>query len=169
MKICSATILLITLLSALPAMAQAKTEVVKGSRVTISYVINTKNGKELTRSKKPLSFTVGQNNVLPYLQKGMLGMKQGEQRKITLTPDHAFGPVNPKLIATIPLSRLPKGGRKVGAIVSGSNHGRIVRVRVIKINGDKAVIDGNHPWAGKTLVFHVHLLKLKPPAKPSKH
>ena len=73
----------------------------------------------------------------------------------------AFGDVDPNLIGKVPLESLPKDGRKPGAVIKARDkNGREHIVRVVKIEGDQAVLDANHPWAGKTLKFRVKVLKL---------
>lgn len=148
------------LLLTVPAWAQP---VALGSTVTMDYVITLKDGQELTRTDKPVTFTVGGNAVLPDLQQGMVGMKKGESRAITLSPEEAFGPVDPQLIGEIPMANLPEEGRKVGAVVSGKDkNGNPMFARVLELKGDKAVVDANHPWAGKTLIFKVSVLEVQP-------
>lgn len=160
MKTNALTCLLAALLLTCPAWAQ---QVDVGSTVTMNYIITLKDGKELTRTDKPVTFTVGSNSVLPDLQQGMVGMKKGEKRAITLAPEEAFGPVDPKLIGEIPIANLPEEGRSVGAVVSGRDkNGQPMFARVLEVKEDTAVVDANHPWAGKTLIFNVDVLEVKP-------
>jgi len=52
---------------------------------------------------KPLKFTVGNGNVIKGLEEGVIGMKVGQTKNLTITPDKAYGLINPRLIQTIPI------------------------------------------------------------------
>jgi peptidylprolyl isomerase len=65
-----------------------------GDNVTVQYVgVLFKNGKEFDASwgKQPFSFTVGQGNVIPGWDQGLLGMKVGERRKLIVPAALAYG------------------------------------------------------------------------------
>jgi FKBP-type peptidyl-prolyl cis-trans isomerase len=69
-------------------------EVKNGDNVTVQYVgVLFKNGKEFDASwgKQPFSFTVGQGNVIPGWDQGLLGMKVGERRKLIVPAALAYG------------------------------------------------------------------------------
>jgi len=69
-------------------------EVKKGSKVSILYTGTLLSKKEVMKEmdpKKPVSFTVGKGEVLEGLDYGVIGMKMGGKRTLTLPPDAAFG------------------------------------------------------------------------------
>ncbi len=85
-----------------------------GDRVTIDYILylngrvyNTnieKVAKDNNLSKnnaKPLSFKVGEGKVVKGLEEGVIGMKLGESKNLTIPPEKAFQ-IDPTLITTIP-------------------------------------------------------------------
>lgn len=51
---------------------------------------------------KPLEFTVGSKQVIPGFEKGVIGMKSGEKKTLTLKPEEAYGQPDPKFFANIP-------------------------------------------------------------------
>lgn len=154
------SLLILLLVLVAPALA-APPEVEAGSKVTIEYTIFGTDGKKITATEKPFEMQIGSNTFLPDLQKGMVGMKAGESRDIVLTPDQAFGDVDPNLVGKVSASSLPEAGRKAGAVIKARDkNGREHIVRVVRIEGDQAVVDANHPWAGMTLKFRVKVLKL---------
>ncbi len=55
------------------------------------------------REYKPLNFTVGKGEVIPGLDKDVVGMKVGETQVFTIPPEEAYGPVNPLYIQVYPI------------------------------------------------------------------
>ena len=68
-------------------------EVVQGSRVTVHYVGRFADGTRFDSSHdrgEPFSFTVGSGEVIPGWEEGMLGMREGGQRRIRIPPELGF-------------------------------------------------------------------------------
>lgn len=56
------------------------------------------------RDYKPLKLTVGKGDVIPGFEEGMVGMKAGETKTLTIPPEKAYGQSNPMMIQVIPLT-----------------------------------------------------------------
>jgi hypothetical protein len=68
--------------------------VVDGKRVVVQYEGRLSTGPKIdsTRDRdKPASFVVGRGNVLPGLDKGVVGMKVGGKRRLVIPPGLAYG------------------------------------------------------------------------------
>jgi peptidylprolyl isomerase len=67
----------------------------KGSNVTVNYVgVLFESGKEFDASwerKQPFPFQLGSGMVIPGWDKGLVGMKEGGRRRLTIPPDQAYG------------------------------------------------------------------------------
>jgi len=55
------------------------------------------------RPYEPLVFTVGSGGVIEGMDSGVLGMKEGESKTLTIPPEKAYGQVDPARIQVIPL------------------------------------------------------------------
>ncbi len=69
-------------------------EVKDGNSVTVHYVGTLTDGTQFDSSidtKKPYTFTLGRHSVPPGFELGVLGMKAGEKRKITVPSELAYG------------------------------------------------------------------------------
>ncbi|KAK4453681.1 hypothetical protein QBC34DRAFT_394720 [Podospora aff. communis PSN243] len=69
-------------------------ETKRGDTIHVHYKGTLTNGKKFDASYDrgdPLSFTVGQGQVIKGWDEGLLGMKIGEKRKLTIQPDLAYG------------------------------------------------------------------------------
>lgn len=69
----------------------------KGQRVTIHFISRIQNSpedREIDNSYRrvPMVFIAGFNQVLTGLDEGVIGMKVGEKRRLTIPPGLAFGP-----------------------------------------------------------------------------
>jgi peptidylprolyl isomerase len=71
-------------------------EIKNGQKATVQYVgVLFKSGKEFDASwgkgKQPFQFTLGGGQVIPGWDQGVLGMKVGERRRLTIPADLAYG------------------------------------------------------------------------------
>lgn len=105
-------------------------------------------------------FVPGHHELLPSLEKALTGMKKGEAKRIHLTSDEAFGPYDESKKRVIRTDRLP-ANTKPGMILETENGVHFV---VVELWGSTALIDFNHPLAGKHLVFDVKILNVDLPS-----
>lgn len=106
---------------------------------------------------KPVPIIIDADFILPGLNDEIKKMKVGEEKKIEIKPEKAFGERNPNLVQSIPLSKFKEQNIKpeIGAVIDiGGLKGRIVSV-----SGGRVQIDFNHPLAGKTLEYDIKVLK----------
>jgi FKBP-type peptidyl-prolyl cis-trans isomerase 2 len=89
-------------------------------------------------------------------------MGVGDTKQVTVDPEEGYGQVNPAAFTEVPLSELPEDAREPGTeLMSRDPSGRTQRLRVHKIEDDKATLDFNHPLAGKTLVFDIKIIDIQ--------
>ncbi len=89
-----------------------------GDMVTVNYTGTLLNGTKFDSSlnpgRTPFQFTLGQNSVIQGWELGVLGMKPGEKRKLTIPPELGYGaagaggviPPNATLIFEIDLLKI---------------------------------------------------------------
>ncbi len=88
----------------------------EGDTVTVQYKGTLKDGTEFDSSYKhgkPFGFTVGKGSVIRGWDEGLIGMKAGGKRKLTVPPDYGYGdqelpgiPANSTLIFEIELLKI---------------------------------------------------------------
>ena len=90
------------------------------------------------------------------MEPGVLdGQEAGYETTLALQPEDAFGVRDEALVRTIPKSEFPPGVKVGGQLQGSLDDGSAHVFHVMKIKGDKVMLDGNHPWAGMALRFTV--------------
>lgn len=136
-----------------------------GDRVRVQYLALLKDGSNTQKNpgRHVLDFTVGSKEVIAGISSGVVGMATGEQKRLTLQPQDAYGAIRRNLIHEIPRERLSshfvlRVGKRLVAVTASS--GRRRQVRIIEINPQSVIVDGNHPLAGKILEVELQLVSL---------
>lgn len=160
-----AVLFLALIFSLLSCPAQVKGEdiaIQKGSQVSFDYTL-TVDGEVVDSSegRGPLQYTHGGRQIIPGLSKQLEGMHVGEEKKVEVLPEEAYGRVNPEAIQEVPRSTLPAEIKpEVGMMLQVSNPQGTAPVRVAELKEDSIVLDFNHPLAGKTLTFQVKIVSI---------
>jgi FKBP-type peptidyl-prolyl cis-trans isomerase 2 len=148
--------------------AKPQTVVQDGAEVSFDYTLTDDGGKVIdsSKGKEPMNYTHGKGQIIPGLEREMAGMAVGAEKKVTVKPEDAYGPVNPQAFQEVPKDKLPPDALKVGIVLTAQGpQGQAVPVRVHEIKEKTVVMDFNHPLAGKTLSFDIKITAVKPAAK----
>lgn len=106
----------------------------------------------------PIPIAVGVGHVLKGLDKGLVGMEEGEKKTIEVPPEEGFGPRDPKLLQLIPMSEFKKQNMKPQKGMNITMEGHTGKIR--SISGGRVTVDFNHEFAGKTLLYDVEVEKV---------
>ncbi len=133
------------------------------SLVTLHYRLATADGVELvsTFDATPATLQLGSGELAPTLEACLVGLSVGGGRHtFTLDPEQAFGPHNAQLLQRLPRKELPAGGKiELHALVEFEAPGGGKFTGMIReLGDDSALIDFNHPMAGKTVRFEVEVV-----------
>lgn len=132
-------------------------QVKENNTVKVNYTGKLSDGQifDSAEGKKPLEFTLGQGQLIPGFEKGLIDMKLNEKKTITIPKEEAYGEVNDDLKLEVKRTELPQDMTpEVGmGLVSKSPDGQKRNLLVVEVNEESIVVDGNHPLAGKDLIF----------------
>jgi FKBP-type peptidyl-prolyl cis-trans isomerase 2 len=164
----AAGLLLSLLLLSVPGFAQETAmAVTAGSQVSFTYTLSSEGEViESNANDAPMTYTQGGGQILPALEAELVGLKAGDEKIVNLSAANGYGEVREDAFQEIPLDQLPDDARKVGALLQAQ--GYPVPIRVAELKEDVAVLDFNHPLAGKDLTFDIVIVSVQPaPAPPS--
>ena len=140
------------------------TEAMEGNTVRVHYTGKLDDGTVFDSSVggDPLQFTIGQGQMIPGFERGVVGMEQGENRTLVIAADQAYGVHRPDGVFEIDRSEIPttiplEVGMQLQATGPG---GRPVTMTVAAVSEDKVTMDANHPLAGKDLTFEIELVEI---------
>lgn len=137
---------------------------VNGKQVSLEYTLTLEDKSKVDSNvgKEPLVVVLGEHQIIPGLEKQLVGMKTGENKRIEVTPEEAYGPVDPQKRQEVDKTKIPEEARKIGAKLTGQTpDGKMVFAQVSEIKDNTIVLDLNHPLAGKKLFFDVKMLKVE--------
>jgi FKBP-type peptidyl-prolyl cis-trans isomerase 2 len=139
---------------------------VKGNNtVKVHYTGKLSDGQvfDSSEGKEPLEFTLGKGQLIPGFEKGLIDMKLNEKKTITIVKEEAYGDVVDNLILEVKRSELPQDiAPELGmGLVSKSPDGQETKLHVIELKEESIVVDGNHPLAGKELIFDLEVISIK--------
>lgn len=139
-------------------------EVKSGDKIKVHYTGKLEDGSvfDTSEGREPFEFTVGEGNVIPGFDQGVVGMTEGATKTITIPPEEAYGPSRDELVAKVSKSAFPESiDPQVGQhLQMEQSSGEPINVVVSNIEGDTVTLDANHPLAGKTLIFEVQLVAI---------
>lgn len=136
-------------------------QVKKGTRVKIFYTGKLKDGSvfETNIGQGPLEFTVGSGKVIKGFETAVIGMGMGQSKTVTIKPAEAYGPKDQALMWQVGRSELPADielavGQDISCVLADDTE---IDGRIVKVEDDTVTIDGNHPLAGRNLIFEIKI------------
>ena len=135
--------------------------IAKGSVVRFEYTVSDENGEVLqsNKGKEPVTYTHGRHEIIPGLEKELAEMEVNQEKSIRVSPEEAYGEVDPKGFKEVPKTDLLLRDPQVGTALNARGpQGEEVLIHIREVKPTTVVLDFNHPLAGKTLNFDVKQL-----------
>lgn len=133
--------------------------------VSMHYTLTDSEGNVLDSSEgsDPLTYLHGAGNIIPGLEKALVGKVEGDTQQVTVEPAEGYGEVIPELVQTIDKAAF-QGVESVEVGMSfeaQTQEGSVEHIIVTEVNGDEVTIDANHPLAGVVLNFDVEIVSIR--------
>lgn len=145
-----------------------KDTVQDGLVVSIEYTLSV-DGEELDSSTDagPLQFLAGFDNIVPGLEREMVGMKIGESKDVVVLPEDGYGEFDEEAFMEVPRSEFPSDMElETGLELNVTDEDGQHQLAFVESFNDKIVrLDFNHPLAGAELHFNVKVVALREPTK----
>jgi FKBP-type peptidyl-prolyl cis-trans isomerase SlyD len=135
----------------------------KNKFVSLSYTITDENDNILERIDMPIQYIHGANSqVIEKIESALEGHQAGDEVHVTISPEEGFGPHQPELAFTDDIDNVPPQFHNIGAEVEFQNDkGESKIFRVTEIADGKLTVDGNHPFAGKTITYNITVREVR--------
>jgi len=139
-------------------------EVKAGDKIAVHYTGTLEDGEKFDSSLdrgQPLEFTVWAGQMIKGFDAGVVGMKIGDKKKMTLKPEEAYGEYSEENIQEVPDTQLVQAGIPLEVGQEVPTQFGIFKIVSVDKKKKTAKIDFNHKLAGKTLIFDVEIVEFK--------
>ena len=125
-------------------------QVAKNSVITLDYHVTDPDGEVVDEGREALVYLHGgYDDIFRDIEEGLEGKSVGDKLQVKLQPDEAFGEYDADLVNVEPRELFP-ANIEVGMQMEREDN---TMVTITDIEEDVVVVDGNHPLAGKSLIF----------------
>ena len=141
-------------------------KVAKNKAVYFTYVVTDEHNQLIEQSDVPFGYVHGvpgpEFEFLPALEQRLENKSVGDRVEVEITPEEGFGHVDPNLIYRDKIENVPEEFRQIGAQAPFQNeHGEQRTFVVTDVSNGMVTLDGNHPYAGKTVKVIVTLMEIR--------
>ncbi len=139
-------------------------QVARDKVVTIDYTLKDDSGNIIDRSEGGhFSYLHGANNIIPGLEKALLGKTKGDEVSVSVEPDEGYGQRNEALKQVVSKDMFQtQDDIEIGRqFYAQSPDGQQLIITVTEVNGTDITIDANHPLAGVNLNFDVKVIEVR--------
>ncbi len=143
------------------------TAIQPGSFLTLHYRLAGPDGAAVvnTFDDKPATLSLGTGELAPAVEARLVGLEEGARQSFELAAGEAFGMRNPELLQRVKLALLhelgdPDAQYAVGDVVQfPTPDGQATYAGVVReVGADWLLFDFNHPLAGQSVRFDVHVI-----------
>lgn len=127
-----------------------------GAKVTIAFTIFVPESNEVIPNNVG-EYAPGEHQLIPALEDALMGLRPGDRKRVDLQPEQAFGSYDEQKMMRVKRDMLPPTAQ-TGRVYQTA-HGQ--PFTIVALRDDTAVIDFNHPLAGKHLVFDVQIVRVE--------
>jgi FKBP-type peptidyl-prolyl cis-trans isomerase SlyD len=135
-----------------------------GKLVCLNYTISLADGTVIDSDEQSGTWTYvhGQTRIPSGLAQGIEGLQTGDQVRLELAPEEAFGAADAEAFQNFPKDRFPTAVLYVGYTgeLPGPG-GSVIPYRIHAIEDESVTLDLNHPLAGKHVIFDVTVVHIQ--------
>ncbi len=137
-----------------------------GDTVKVHYQGTLDDGTvfDSSHERDPLSFTIGQGEIIPGFENAVQGMNQGDTKSVSIPPEEAYGSRQEENMLQVNQTDIPEEiNPEEGMVLQvKTQDGQSRNVTVAEITEETVTLDGNHPLAGENLNFEINLVEVQP-------
>ena len=139
-------------------------KVTTGHNVKVHYKGTLADGTEFDNSRtrgQTLDFQVGASRLIRGFNEALLGMTEGQTKKVTIPPESAYGSRDPEALKTVPKEAFGEEFKfQVGGTIQGNGPAGPFLAKIHALEEEQVILDMNHPLAGQALNFEIELVEV---------
>jgi len=134
-----------------------------GRVVTLEFILKDASGELLDASNRrgPVRYLHGSGTLLPALERALDGLEAGARVVVEVPRAEGFGDRDESRVITVPRAQIPPDVSVGDVLAAEDPAGNRQSFSVVGMDEATARLDGNHPFAGKDLVFEVAVLEVE--------
>lgn len=136
----------------------------RGDEVTVEYTGKLEDGTifDSSEEREPLTFTLGDEQVIPGFEEAVLGMEPGESTTANVPPEDGYGARTDERVFEVERTDLPEEiDPEVGDRLQVQDRaGQTFPASVVEVADSTVTLDANHPLAGQELTFDIELVSV---------
>lgn len=140
-----------------------------GVVVSLEYVLRLDDGEVVDASDgEALVYLHGHGEIIPGLEKELVGLTVGDSKKVSVPPSEAYGEVDMEAFEIVPRSMFPDDLELFEGLelsLRDVETDEPFDASVVEIRENEVMLDFNHPLAGETLHFEVTIPALREATK----
>lgn len=134
-----------------------------GRVVTLEFILRDAGGDQLDSSERrgPIRYLHGSGRLLPALERAIDGLEPGARVVVEVPRAEGFGDRDESRVIQVPRAQLPPDVSVGNVLAAEDPSGNRKSFTVMELDEASARLDGNHPFAGRDLVFEVAVLEVE--------
>lgn len=137
-----------------------------GVVVSLDYTLRLDDGEIIDSSNEnePLEYLHGYGQIIPGLEKALVGLTVGDSKTVVVPAAEAYGEVNMEAFEIVPRSMFPDDMElEEGLTLSlrDAETNEPFDAAIVEVRENEVMLDFNHPLAGEALHFEVKIPALR--------
>lgn len=135
-----------------------------GCAVSLHFTLSLTDGTRIdgTELEQPWQVVVGRGDLVPGLERCLIGLSVGEHGQFVIPAKDGFGEADESARETLPRAQFPTDVDLIPGMAFGFTlpDGNEVMGRIVAVTDGEAEVDFTHPLAGHDLVFDVDIVAI---------
>lgn len=130
----------------------------------INYTLTDAEGNQIDASNgQALAYLHGHQNLIPGLEKELLGKEAGDKFTTTVPAAEGYGEIEERLIQKDVPKSMFQGvdNLEVGMRFEAQSAEGVHSVEITEVHDETVTVDGNHPLAGMDLTFEIEVMEVR--------
>ncbi|WP_223669211.1 FKBP-type peptidyl-prolyl cis-trans isomerase [Kangiella shandongensis] len=136
------------------------------SRALVHFNVLLKDGSAADSTRvngKPVWFIFGDGSLTDVIEKSLIGLKAGDEKRLEIHGSEFFGPANPDDIHFMDISQFSADVKlEEGSIIAFEDMmGGTVPGMIREVKGHSVKVDFNHPLADQDIVLEIEIVEVR--------